>query len=97
MPTPEVAAWFRTALAAAQGDLTAHRRQQAATLAKRKSEVSAMQERLLNAYRTGTIDDEDHARKSLERQQEMAKLGERTAQTPQVGANDATRRCGSST
>lgn len=49
MPTPEVAAWFRTALQAAVTDLTAHKRRQAAALAQRKSELATMQDRLLNA------------------------------------------------
>jgi hypothetical protein len=66
MPTLEVADWFRTALAAALGDLTAHRRRQATGLTKRKSELATMQDRLLNAHLAGQVDEETYQRKSCE-------------------------------
>jgi hypothetical protein len=50
MPTPEVAAWFRTALSAAVNDVTAYQRRQVTSLNKRKAELGTMQDRLLNAY-----------------------------------------------
>ena len=50
IPSPDIAAWLRTALAAAFADITATQHQQSASLAKRESELKAMQDRLLNAY-----------------------------------------------
>jgi hypothetical protein len=55
-PSPEIAAWFRTELGASADDLTAYRRRQGTALAKRKSELATMQDRLLNAYLAGTVD-----------------------------------------
>lgn len=56
LPTPLIDAWVRTALQAAVLDLTAYHRRQAKALAKRKSELAAMQDCLLNAYLAGTVD-----------------------------------------
>jgi DNA invertase Pin-like site-specific DNA recombinase len=83
MPTPEVAAWFRTALAAAFEDLTAHRRTQGASLAKRKAELATMQDRLLNAYLAGTVDEEVHVRKSSELKQQLARIDEDLQRLPE--------------
>jgi site-specific DNA recombinase len=83
MATPEVAAWFRTELRAAVTDLTAYRRRQATALAKRKTELAAMQNRLLNAYLVGTVEESAFKAKSNELTAEgtradesLAKLGE---------------------
>ena len=57
MPTLEVASWFRTELSAAVNDLTASRRRQASSLAKRRTELANMQDRLLNAYLAGTVEE----------------------------------------
>jgi hypothetical protein len=54
--SPEIASWFRTELQAAVDDLTSFQRRQATSLAKRKAELVAMQDRLLNAYLTGTVE-----------------------------------------
>ncbi len=53
MATPETADCFRREIRAAVTDLTAYRRRQSQTLAKRKTELVAMQDRL-NAYLAGT-------------------------------------------
>jgi site-specific DNA recombinase len=74
--TPEVASWFRTELHAAVCDLTAYRRQQTTTLSKRTSELSAMQDRLLNAYLTGTVDEAAYRAKSQELRAEAAGIQE---------------------
>jgi hypothetical protein len=58
MPSPEIAAWFRTALTAAFSDLSAQERQQRTTLGKRQTELKSMQARLLNAFLASTIDEE---------------------------------------
>ena len=61
-------------------DLTAYRRRQAGSLAKRKTEVANMQDRLLNAYLAGTVEEEVFKAKSDELKAEMAKTDEALAQ-----------------
>jgi hypothetical protein len=84
MPSPEIAAWFRTALQTAVTDLTAHRRRHATALAKRKSELATMQDRLLNAYLAGTVDEAAFQSKSAELKGEAAKADETLAQLGDV-------------
>ncbi|WP_145376706.1 recombinase family protein [Symmachiella dynata] len=76
MPTLEVADWFRKELWAAVHDLTGYRRQQATSFAKRKTELANMQDRLLNAYLAGTIDEEAYKAKSNELKAETASADE---------------------
>ena len=80
MPTPEVASWFRTELCAAVRDLTGYRRQQATALSKRKSELATMQDRLLNAYLSGTVEEGLYKSKSNELKAEAAKADEALAE-----------------
>ena len=80
MATPEIAEWFRTELCAAVSDLTAYRRRQATSLAKRETELANMQDRLLNAYLTGTIEELVYKAKSNELKSEAAKTDESLAQ-----------------
>ena len=84
LATPEVAKWFRTELRAAVTDLTAYRRQQSKTLAKRKTELATMQDRLLNAYLTGTVDEGAYKAKSAELKSEAAKADETLAKLGDV-------------
>ena len=76
LPTPEMAAWFRLALEDSLADLLSHQRRRAATLAKRKSELVAMQDRLLNAYLAGTVDDEAFKAKTAELKADTARVTE---------------------
>jgi hypothetical protein len=76
LPSPEVTDWFRTALTAAFADITEHQRRQAATLAKRRTELKTMQDRLLNAYLGGMVDEEAFRGKSEELKGEEAKVRE---------------------
>ena len=76
MPTPEIAAWFRTALSSALHDLTAYQRRQAASLIKRKTELGTMQDRLLNAYLGGTVEEATFEAKSRELRAEANKMDE---------------------
>jgi hypothetical protein len=62
MPTPEIAGWFRNTLEAALGDLTSHQRRQQLSLTKRRAELANMQDRLLNAYLAGSIDEPTKAK-----------------------------------
>ena len=79
-PNSELAAWFRSELSAAVEDMTAHERRQAAALAKRKAELATMQDRLLNAYLAGTVDDVAYKAKANELTAEVAKIEEAVAQ-----------------
>jgi len=64
LTTPELASWFRTQLRDAVTDLTAYRRRQAGALGKRKAELVTMQDRLLNAYLVGTVEEDVYKAKS---------------------------------
>ena len=90
MASPEVASWFRRELEAAVTDLTAHRRQQTATLAKRRSELATMQDRLLNAYLGGTVDEALYKTKSFELRGETARLDEELARIEEADGGRAT-------
>jgi len=84
LATPELAAWFRTELRAAVTDLTAYRRQQSKTLGKRKTELATMQDRLLNAYLAGTVEEVVYKAKSNELKAEAARADETLAQMGDV-------------
>ena len=73
---PELAAWFRGSLGDAISDLTAHRRRQATALTKRKSELATMQDRLLNAFLAGTVEEVVYKAKSNELKSEAKKAEE---------------------
>jgi site-specific DNA recombinase len=80
----ELAAWFRTELRDAVNDLTTHRRRQATSLAKRKCELATMQDRLLNAYLAGTVDEAIYKAKSNELKAQAATTDEAVAQLSDV-------------
>lgn len=75
----ELAAWFRNNLTDAVSDLTAHRRRQATALTKRKSELATMQDRLLNAYLAGTVEEVVYKAKANELKSEAHKAEESLA------------------
>jgi len=87
LPSLDIAKWFRMALSAAVDDLTAYRRRQRTSLMKRKSELAAMQDRLLNTYLTGTIEEVVYKAKSNELKSEAAKTDESLAQLGEVDPN----------
>jgi len=84
LATPEIAAWFRTELGAAVTDLTAYRRRQSKSLAKRKTELATMQDRLLNAYLAGTVEEVVYKAKTNELKAEEARNEEALAQLGDV-------------
>jgi hypothetical protein len=88
MPSPEIANWFRTALAAAFSDLSVQERQQRAAMAKRQTELESMQDRLLNAFLASTIDEATFKAKSAELNHDAAKTREAL---DQLGTFDAAR------
>lgn len=75
-PTPEIAGWFRKALAAAFTDVEIAKQRQLGTLAKRSTELMTMQDRLLNAYLVGTIDEPTYNAKLAELKGESMKIDE---------------------
>ena len=76
IPSQEIADWFRKALSAAFSDITTHQRQQRAMLTKRKSELATMQDRLLNVYLAGGVDEPTFQTKSAELKSETMKVQE---------------------
>jgi hypothetical protein len=69
----------RTEIRAAVDDLTSYQRRQAASLAKRKTELATMQDRLLNAYLAGTVEEVVYKAKCNELTGEAAKTDEALA------------------
>ncbi|MDD5356576.1 MAG: recombinase family protein [Candidatus Pacebacteria bacterium] len=66
LPTPESAEWFRTALRAGFANVDENQRRQKQMLGKRTTELVNMQDRLLNGYLAGAIDEAVFNRKSTE-------------------------------
>jgi site-specific DNA recombinase len=75
----ELADWFRNQLGDAISDLTSSRRRQSTALVKRKSELANMQDRLLNAYLAGTVEEGVFKSKSNELKSEANKTDESLA------------------
>lgn len=67
---------FRETLSMAFQDITVQQHKRAASLSKRHAELSGMQDRLLNAYLAGTIDEGQYRAKSDELRAEMAGVTE---------------------
>lgn len=89
LATSETAGWFRRSLEAAFADISTHQRQQTTSLTKRRSEIKTMQDRLLNAFLAGTVDEPDFRAKSEELKAETARVA---ASLDQVQNYDASRR-----
>ena len=71
MPSQEVADWFRASIEAAFADVEGTKRRQKQALAKRKTELANMQDRLLNGFLAGAIEEPvfETKRRELNRQQ----------------------------
>lgn len=76
LPNQEMACWFRSTLQTTLGDLLAHHRRHRAALLKRQAEVATMQDRLLNAYLAGTVDEATFQAKSGELKGDGARIEE---------------------
>lgn len=87
--TTEAATWFRAELGAAVDDLTAYRRRQTKSLTKRRTELATMQDRLLNAYLAGTVDEGAYKSKSGELRLETTRNEEALAELGEVDAAQA--------
>ena len=66
IPEEKVVTWFRDGIRAAFADVTAHRACQRNMIAKRQSELKQMQDRLLNAFLGGLIDETTYKTKTLQ-------------------------------
>lgn len=66
LPSPQIASWFRAALQAALSDVTTYQRRQVTSLERKRSELAKMQDRLLNDYLGGTIEEDVYRSKSNE-------------------------------
>ena len=75
MPSTEIADWFRDALSAAFDDLDSHHERQVSSLRKRRTELSNMQDRLLNAYLAGSVPEETYKGKQVDLVAEVRSVG----------------------
>lgn len=81
LASPEIANWFCTELTAAMTDLNANQRRQQTMLGKRQGELKGMQNRLLNAYLVGAVDEATYTAKQAELKCEGMRLEESLATT----------------
>jgi DNA invertase Pin-like site-specific DNA recombinase len=82
----EVRDLFRKTLATAFEDISSQQRRQSAALAKRHSELTGMQDRLLNAYLADTIDEGQYSAKAEELRSELAGVTEVRDRVGQIDA-----------
>jgi DNA invertase Pin-like site-specific DNA recombinase len=88
IPVPEIAGWFRNTIAEAFANVREMQEQQKKLLSKRKSELANMQERLLNGYLMGVVDEAAFKTKSAEFKRETEEVAR---QMEDVGKYDASR------
>lgn len=88
IPDGELADWFNQALQAAFKNTSEVQRQQRLALKKRAAEIEAMQERLVNAYLAGTIDESTLAAKQIHLRDESATVAATLATFGEVDAED---------
>ena len=77
---PELTEWFRTALTQAVQDAESHDRHQRTLLLRRRTELENMQDRLLNAYIAGDIDNETFQRKTNDLKAELSRCNKNLEQ-----------------
>jgi len=70
LPTPQITHWFRDSLSAAFDDVSATQGHRKRMLTKRYTELKNMQDRLLNGYLNGTIDEPTFTAKLAELKQQ---------------------------
>lgn len=88
IPDGELAEWFRTALQASFKDIGVVQRQQRIAYKKRAAEIEVMQERLLNAYLVGSIDEATLAARQTQLRDEAAHVAATLATCSDLGAED---------
>ncbi len=80
MPSEEIAEWFRISVQAAFTNVEEVKRRQKQAMAKRKTELANMQDRLLNGYLAGAIDEAAFQAKSMELKCEAEEVENRLAE-----------------
>ncbi|MCA9091732.1 MAG: hypothetical protein KDA90_24245, partial [Planctomycetaceae bacterium] len=88
IPDDELADWFHTALQATFKDIGDVQREQRIAQKKRLAEIEAMQERLLNAYLAGTIDEATLAARQTQLRDESATVAATLATCDDLGPED---------
>ena len=88
MPDEEVAAWFRTSLQSAFADISDLQRNQRIAQTKRRSELTTMNDRLLNAFLASSIDEPTFNAKLAALRDELATLEESLAKVATTDATD---------
>ena len=76
LPSEDVISWFRDSVRQAFDDLGQLHRQQKQLLAKRKTELTLMQDRLLDGYLSGMIDEAAFQVKSAQLRRELGEVEE---------------------
>ncbi len=89
LPSPEIQDWFRKSLREAFSDLTSMQKSQAKSLVKRRTEIKNMQDRLLNGYLLGGIDEATLAAKQQELKDELAEVEQIVSQAQDLSTTDA--------
>lgn len=84
LASDELVDWFRKSLRAAVSDMTEYRRTQSAAIVKRKSELVGMQDRLLNAYLAGNVEEAVYQTKLNDLKAESAAADESLGQLGDV-------------
>jgi site-specific DNA recombinase len=79
MPSQEIADWFRATVTSAFTDLEDIQKRHKAMLAKRKTELTSMKERLLNCYLSGVIEETAFNAKNAEIARELLEVEESAA------------------
>ena len=72
----DIAEWFRVTIRAAFPDVEELQRQRKHTLAKRRTELAGMQDRLLNGYLSGAIEETAFNAKTVELKRQAAEVEE---------------------
>lgn len=88
MPDEKVADWFRTTLEAAFSEVGDYQRKQRIALTKRKSELNTMNDRLLNTFLSGAIDEATFNAKLATLRDELAVVEESLASDDTVATAD---------
>lgn len=78
---PDVAEWFRATIRAAFSDVEHLQRQRKQALAKRRTELAGMQDRLLTGYLSGAIEEAVFQAKTAELKRQMLEVEESLART----------------
>jgi hypothetical protein len=91
IPDADIAGWFREQIRRTFTDTDAVQTERRRALIKRRSELAGMQNRLLNGYLAGILDDDALKSKSAELKRELATVEEALAQAERFDPEAQTR------